>query len=651
MNLKKILPAAIAGASLLASASALADIQITVNGGSGAVGGTVVVSYDYAALDADNVGGFQFDLVYNPAVLTPTVINTCGANRPATHNASCTEPGGPGNGRVRTLIADFTPPTDEIVPFNIPNMGQITFQINQPGTHTLTFDNASAGDITGATVLITGNDATITGSIVGAAGFASTPAPGGAPIDLGNAEVGSLSTNSPQTITVSEIGDQQLDVTAIAFSGPNALAFSSPTAPFSIADGGADVDVDVNCTPDARGNLTATVELTNNSVNSPNPEYSLTCRGFSPNVQVPAGPINLAALTVDPAPTGNINVTNPQDGFTSAAANVTAAAGAGDAEITVTVGGPTTINAGANFDFVVSCNNGNAGNFSRVIDITWDNPLAGGPNSGQITVNCDVTNAIPSFDSLPPAPGPLAFGTVVNGTTSGVIGINVGNDGVGPAPDSNLNIASVVSSNPVFTATLINAGPFPVGAPSGAADIEVTCSPTVAGPVNGTITVNHNGDDDPTVFNATCTGESDAAFSSTPAPGGILNLGIVPPSTTTPEGFIDFSNGGAVDSLQVDCSVSDPDGVFTFTPNPISFSIGPGATESAGFQCTPPTPDSFAAAVSCSITGAAEPIQADYTVICQGQPLVVPTMNRWGLIIMSLMLLLVAGVAGRRMMA
>jgi len=30
---------------------------------------------------------------------------------------------------------------------------------------------------------------------------------------------------------------------------------------------------------------------------------------------------------------------------------------------------------------------------------------------------------------------------------------------------------------------------------------------------------------------------------------------------------------------------------------------------------------------------------------------VVPTMNRWGLVIMSLMLLLVAGFAGRRMMA
>jgi hypothetical protein len=650
MNLKKILPAAIVGVSLLASANALADISINVNGASGGVGSTVVITYDYTALDADDVGGFQFDLLYDPSVLTPTDITTCGNNAPATHVASCTEPGGAGSGTVRTLIADFIPPTNEINPFNIALIGQITFQIDQPGTHTLTFSNGVGSDTVGGNVPITGNNASITGAIVGDAGYSSAPAPG-ATLALGNAEVGSVSTNSPQSITVSEIGDQQLDVTAIAFTGANASAFSSPTAPFSIADGGADVDVDINCTPDARGNLTATVELTNNSVNSPNPQYSLTCAGFSPNVQVPAGPIALAALTVDPAPTGNINVTNPQDGFTSAAANVTAAAGAGDTQITVTTGGPTTIAPNASFNFVVSCDNTAAGSWSRTINITWDNPLAGGPTSDSIVVNCEITDAIPSFTSAPAAPGPLAFGTVTNGTTSAPIGINVGNDGVGPAPDSDLTITSVVSSDPQFGINVISTGPFPVGAPAGGDDIEVTCSPTAASPIAGTITVTHNGDDSPTVFNATCDGESDAVFSSTPAPGGILNLGVVPPSITTPEGFIDFSNGGAVDSLQVDCSVSDPAGVFTFNPDPISFSIAAGATESAGFQCTPPTPDSFSAAVSCTIGGAAGPIQADYTVICQGQPLVVPTMNRWGLVIMSLMLLLVAGVAGRRMMA
>ena len=70
MNLKKLLPAAIAGAGLLASASAFADVTITMNSASGAVGSQVDVTYDYAALDADDVGGFQFDMVYNPAELT-----------------------------------------------------------------------------------------------------------------------------------------------------------------------------------------------------------------------------------------------------------------------------------------------------------------------------------------------------------------------------------------------------------------------------------------------------------------------------------------------------------------------------------------------------------------------------------------------------
>ena len=190
MYFKKLLPASIAGAALLASAGAFADIDITVNGASGGVGSTVVITYDYSALDADDVGGFQFDIDYDPASLTPTDISNCGNNRPASHNASCTEPNGPGNGKIRTLIADFTAPTDEITPFNIPSFGQFTFQIDQPGTHTLTFNGAVGSDTAGGNVNMTGTDATITGSITGAAGYSSTPA-SGATIDLGPTPVGS----------------------------------------------------------------------------------------------------------------------------------------------------------------------------------------------------------------------------------------------------------------------------------------------------------------------------------------------------------------------------------------------------------------------------------------------------------------------------
>src|SRR6056297_2426175 len=362
MNFKKLLPAAIAGVGLLASASAFADISITLNGASGAVASEVDVTYDYAALDADDVGGFQFDLVCDPAQLTPTDLTRCFDNAPATHQTgSCTEPNGADAGVVRIIVADVAFPVDEISPFNIANMGAVGFTIDQSGTHDVTFSNASAGDTTGNAVGITGTDTTITGSIIGDAGFASSPAPGST-IALGTGDVGSASGLSPQLITVSEIGDQQLDVTALTFTGPNASAFSTTVAPFMIADGGSDTVVDVNCTPDARGDLTGTLELTNNSVNDANPQYSLTCAGESPNVGV-AGPGPLSGSTADMSgPTGNITVTNPQDGFTSTATNLTATAQPGDAEITVS-GGPTDLaptdptDPTDQFTFEVSCDN------------------------------------------------------------------------------------------------------------------------------------------------------------------------------------------------------------------------------------------------------------------------------------------------------
>jgi len=648
MYFKKLLPASIAGAALLASAGAFADIDITVNGASGGVGSTVVITYDYSALDADDVGGFQFDIDYDPASLTPTDISNCGNNRPASHNASCTEPNGPGNGKIRTLIADFTAPTDEITPFNIPSFGQFTFQIDQPGTHTLTFNGAVGSDTAGGNVNMTGTDATITGSITGAAGYSSTPA-SGATIDLGPTPVGSTVAGAG-VVTVSEIGDQQLDVTGFPSTSTD---IAVTTAPFSIPDGGAPVGVDIECTPSTRGNISGNVEFTNNSINQPAANYDVLCQGESPNVAVSTTTINLSGVIGGTNPTGSFDITNADDGFTNAATNAVLAEGM-TPEISITDGlTDATIQVDETDGVTVECDTTTSGMFSEDITLTFDDPNEGsGTGTRTVTVNCDIANAVPSFAGSPAAPGPLNFGTVTNGTTSAPIGIDVSNDGVGPSPASDLNIASAVVSDPQFAVTVNDSGPFVVGDPAVADAVEVTCTPDAGttGSFTGTLTINHNGDDDPTTYNLECAGQTDATFSSTPPDGGNLNLGIVPPVTMTPPGDITFSNGGSVDSYDVDCTVTDPDGVFTFSPDPISFTVAPGGSQAATFQCTPAAPQIYQADVACTVTGA-DVASANYTVTCAGQPLVVPTMNRWGLILMALVLLALGGFAGRRMMA
>lgn len=641
----------LATALLLVSAtSAVADVSITLNGGSGSVASSVDVTYDYAALDADDVGGFQFELLYDPAVLTPNDLTRCFDNAPGTHQSgSCTEPNGADTGVVRVIAADLAFPIDEVTPFNIAVMGSIGFSIDQPGTHDVIFANPVARSVTNAVVPITGSDTTITGVITGAAGFASSPAPGSS-IALGPSDVGSASALSPQLITVSEIGDQTLNVTALTFTGANASAFSTTTAPFMIADAGADVDVDVNCTPDARGDLFATLELTNNSINEPNPQYDLNCMGLSPNVQVPAGPVAMSSTVAGADATANITVTNPQDGFTSTANGVTATAGAGDAQITVTTGGPTNIAPDGSFNFVVSCDSSAEGNFSRTIDFAWTDPV--GTGSDSIQVDCTVSDTAPIYNSDPVPGTALALVTAAN-TQSAPDGLDINNANTNPAADA-LTISSATASDPVFTVNVITSS-FPANAgPDGTDDIEVTCTPPGVGTINGTLTVQTNDPNQPGggfSYPLSCEGTGDA-LTTNPDNGGTLNLGTVPPGTPTGEGLISFTNnlisGGG--SVSVDCSVTDTAGVFTYTPDPVSFTVAEGDTESAAFQCTPTDVSNFTASVSCDFSGAAAGT-ADYTVVCAGRPLVIPTMSRWGLVVMSLVLLMVAGVAGRRMMA
>lgn len=484
--------------------------------------------------------------------------------------------------------------------------------------------------------------------------YSSTPAIG-ENVDFGSAVVNQATAN--QIISVANLQDDtttSFDITgASGTSGGATIGATVPGGTATVpADGGTTtVDVTFDCTPTARGNQSGTLAIANTSDNAgPSAGYTFSCAGESPNVQVPAGPVSLGGTVAGADPSDTITVTNPQDGFTSTANNLTATAGAGgDIEITVT-GGPTNLAAGASTDFTVSCDSSAEGNFSRTINFTWDDPVGTGTDS--ITVNCTVSDTAPIYNS-DPAPGVALALSAPAGTQSAADGLDINNANTNPAAD-NLTIASATADNAAFTVNVINNSFAPNVGPDGTDDIEVTCTPQGVGTVNGTLTVETNDPNEPVdgfTYPLSCEGTGDV-LATNPDAGGTLNLGSVPPDTTTGEGFINFTNNGIAGNGTVDvsCSVTDVDGVFTFNPDPIQFTIAEGDTASAGFQCTPFEVRSFTADVSCSFSGATTGT-ADFTVACAGRPLVIPTMSRWGLVVMSLMLLLVAGFAGRRMMA
>ncbi len=654
VSAKKFLAALIAG-GILTAGNAFAQIAITVDSAAGAVGGSITIMYDYSAMDADDVGGFQFDLTYDPVALTPTDITMCGNNAPATHVAACTEPGGAGNGTVRTLIADFVPPTAEIAPFAIADFGEFTFMINQAGVHALTFTNAVGADINAANVAIGGNNATITGNIVGAAGYASVPAPS-SNVDFGAVVVGQTNSIDP-AITVSETGDMQLDVMTPAFTtGTN---FASTTAAFSIVDGGPAVDVELSCTPTARGALADLVNLDNNSINDATPQYDLTCDGLSPNVVVAPLVINLNGIIGMVNPTGMFNVSNAQDGFTSDALNASLAE-SGTAEISITDGlTDGTISVDETDAVTVDCSTAAPGMFSETITVQWDEPNAGGgvtPTTQDVTVNCTIINEIAEYESVPAEGSTLDFGAVLNGTISAALGIDIGNSNTDAVPNGILSITGASIAGPdagVFTLATDPTGLMianDVG-PDGTDDAEVTCSPTDGfSTFTATLTITSNDPDTPHTYPLTCDGDSDEGFDSDPAPGSTLDLGFLLPGMDT-DGTISMFNTGTTDPINVDCSLSgDPELTLVSPVFPVD--IQPGASIDTVINCAVPSPGLFSATLSCTVLGVlgtgGPPIATpSYDVRCTGAAVEVPTLSRFGLIALVMTLMLGGFIAFR----
>lgn len=645
---KKLASALLFGLSTALAGAAHADVDITLSSAMGAVGANVAITYDYAALDADDAAGFQFDILYDNAALTPFDISQCAANAPASHTlVSCTEPGGADSGTVRVLVGDIAAPVEEIMPLMIAMFGTITFTIDNPGTHTLTFSNASASDTTGAGVPIAGTDGSITGAIVGAAGFASVPAPGSM-IDLGSAVVGVAT--APMNITVSETGDQQLDITALPITGMNMGSFATATAPFSIVDGGADVMVDVTCTPSARGALSATFELTNNSINEPNPQYALACAGLSPNVAVSTMTVNMAGVIGGTNPTASFDITNAQDGFTSDATNATLVEAA-TAEISITTNLPDNVISIAETNTIdLMCDATNSGMFTEVMTLTYDDPaVMGGTNTIMVTVNCDIANAFPVYESVPAPGSTLDFMGVPNGGNSAPLGVDVGNSGAVGGASLNASAAIMGADAAQFNLT---GGPIVVGpgvGPDGTDDFVVTCDPTVAGTFTAMLVVTTDDPAEPAggfQYPLACTGTVNSIFSSNPAPGTV-SFGIVPPGSSV-DTIINMANdAAAADDLTIDCAL-DPLGApeITLVSPVFPQTVVPGASIDVTLNCTTSTPATVTGTLNCS-TNDPNNLTVTYDLTCVGEPLIVPTLSQWGLLAMALLMMFGGVIAFR----
>jgi hypothetical protein len=276
--------------------------------------------------------------------------------------------------------------------------------------------------------------------------------------------------------------------------------------------------------------------------------------------------------------------------------------------------------------------------FAASLDVTSSN------GSGSVTL--EGTGTAGPASALSISPTSHDFGDVLTGD-SATQTFTVSNSG---DADSNASIDTITPPTGEFT---VSGGTCTAGSTTlsdgESCTIVLDFAPTADGAqgpsdlvVDGTDTINS------TSLQATSsvqgTGVTEARFSSDPAPGGV-NMGLAPPGGSLNQTVV-VSNEGNANLTVNNCTLNDPDGLFSITPDPIDFSIAPDGSDSFAVSCNVPAPGSFSASLSCD-TNDPNNAAVSYTFTCNGQILEIPTMQPWGLVLLTMLMLMIGGLSIR----
>ncbi len=266
--------------------------------------------------------------------------------------------------------------------FSIPDGGV-------PVTVTVTCTSPSTGTFNG-TVQVAHNAAgspatypvSCTVNNAPAPGYGSSPAPGQTlPINTVTNATGNT------TLTVSETGNAQLNVTSVALLAGSAPELSVSQPPFSIPDGGAPVDVTVSCLSASTGTFNGTLRVQHNAAGSP-ADYPVTCNvgpasapGYGSN---PAPGTPLAAVSTIPGTPATRTFTVSETG--NATLVVSSVTVSGGPALTVGPGSFSIPDGSPAVTVTVQCQSASVGVYSGTVTVTHN--AAGSPAT--YPVSCTV---------------------------------------------------------------------------------------------------------------------------------------------------------------------------------------------------------------------------------------------------------------------
>jgi hypothetical protein len=232
--------------------------------------------------------------------------------------------------------------------------------------------------------------------------FAPSPNAGLAPTTLNFGNVSDGTTSAPLSVTLTNTGNENLNVSGVGLTGTNSSDFAQTSACGQLTAGGS-CTINVTFTPTIVGTESGEVSVTDDAANSPQlVPLSGTGVGAGPMVVLAPGSLSFSLQVVG----------------TSSVAQVVTLSNVGNAVLNV-----TSIASSGDFAQVNTCGSTVAAGANCTITVTF-NPMSINTRLGNITVTDDASTSpqiVPltgtgTYFSL--SPGSLNFGTVKVGTSS-----------------------------------------------------------------------------------------------------------------------------------------------------------------------------------------------------------------------------------------
>lgn len=270
------------------------------------------------------------------------------------------------------------------------------------------------------------------------------------------------------------------------------------------------------------------------------------------------------------------------------------------------------------------------------------------PGGTSVTMNSGSISIIGSDAVLTLNPDEFSFDSQDINDPAQTQPFVIGNSGV----NDSLEVTSVVIANEIS----IQGGPtaFSVSptcdnvtiVPGGSCTVMVTFDPSAAGTYTADLVVNSDVGSETAEIDGVATATADIVVT----PGfGPVSLGVGEAGATLSANGTVVNNGSL--AAEVACTLTGNTDVFSTDPSPLSATVAPGATVPFSLACALPAEaeegDSFSATLSCNIDGDFAG-QHDLTCgVSTFEPLPVPTMQNWALILFALMMLIAGGIGIR----